>query len=168
MKVTTKFIIIVSILVLITILSVICIKFFASHNITPDKSNLKIYNEVDGESSEYQLTLTASYGGFGVDGQNLGSGKIIKKYNISDNDIFYEPTFGGIWKLNFEQKNDTENSLVPEIILKINKINNENIELEYNNKKHTIEYNKEISIPSNFTVFDGQNYSYTIKISKEK
>lgn len=70
---------------------------------------------------------------------------------------------GGIWKLNLEQKNDTTNL----IVLKINKIGKENIELEYEGEKHIINYNEEISIPSNYMVDDGINYSYTIKISKD-
>ena len=74
---------------------------------------------------------------------------------------------GGVWKLNLEQKNDTTNQFLPNVILKINKIENENIELEYGYKKHIVNYNEEISISSNVTVYDGINYSYTIKISKE-
>ena len=74
---------------------------------------------------------------------------------------------GGVWKLNLEQKNDTTNPFLPNVILKINKIENENIELEYGYKKHIVNYNEEISISSIVTVYDGINYSYTIKISKE-
>ena len=74
---------------------------------------------------------------------------------------------GGVWKLKIKKKNDTTNPFLPNVILKINKIENENIELEYGYKKHIVNYNEEISISSNVTVYDGINYSYTIKISKE-
>ena len=130
-------------------------------------SDITIDKDIEGEYTGYQLTLTASYEGYGEAGQDLGSGTIIKTYNISDNDIFYEPFMGGIWRLNLEPKNDNTNPIVPNVILKINKIENENIELEYGDNKHIVKYNEEISISSNVTVYDGTNYSYRIKISKE-
>ncbi len=66
---------------------------------------------------------------------------------------------GGIWKLNLEQKNDTTNPFLQNLILKINKIENENIELEYGDKKHIVNYNEEISISSTITVYGGINSS---------
>ena len=167
MKTKNKISIIIAILVLIGILLIVGVKLFTNSNIAPNKSNVQIDKDIEGEYTGYQLTLIASYGGCGIDGQDLGSGTIIKTYNISDNDIFYEPSSGGIWKLNLEQKNVTTNSFVPRVILKINKIENENIELEYGDNKHIVQYNEEIEISSNFIVYDGTNYSYRIKISKE-
>ena len=167
MKIKNKIIIIIAILVLIGILLIVGIKLFTNSNIATNKSNVKIDKDIEGEYTGYQLTLTASYEGYGEAGQDLGSETIIKTYNISDNDIFYEPFMGGIWRLNLEQKNDNTNPIVPNVILKINKIENENIELEYGDNKHIVQYNEEISISSNVTVYDGTNYSYRIKISKE-
>lgn len=167
MKINNK-IIIIAILILIGILFIVGIKFLANSNIVSDKSNIKIDKDIEGEYTGYQLELTSHYGGYGYTGQDLGSGTIIKTYNISDNDIFYEPISGGIWTLNLEQEKDVAHSysLGPFVILKINKIGDENIELEYEDNKHIIQYNEEISIPSNFHANEGINYSYKIKFSQ--
>lgn len=160
MKIKNKFIII-AILVLIGVLLIVGIKPLNNSNITSNNSNAQIDENIEGEYTGYQLILTASYGGYGVNGP-LGSGIITKKYNISNNDIFYEPSMGGIWEL----KKFSTNSNSPHKILKINEIGNKNIELEYEDKKHIVNYDEEISIPSTITIYDGVNYLYTIKISK--
>lgn len=132
------------------------------------KSNIQIDDEIEGTYTGYQLTLTASYSGYGVAGQDLGSGTIIKAYNITENDIFYEPFMGGIWKLNLKESDSTSNQFSSSTILKINSIEDENIQLEFENKKYIARYDEEIKISSNTHIYDGINYSYKIRISKAK
>lgn len=91
MKIKNKIIIIIAIIVLI-----VGIRLFNNSNTPVDKSNVQIDKNIEGDYTGYQLTLTTSYGGYGVFGQDLGSGTIIKTYNISNNDIFYENLRGDL------------------------------------------------------------------------
>lgn len=149
---------------LIIVYLIISSIYIVIHN----NDNIKIDEEIEGEYTGYQLTLKASYGGHGVEGQDLGSGTIIKVYNISDNDTFFEPFMGGIWKLNSVEDKETSSIFRSSIILKINKMEEEVIQLEFEDKKYIARYEEEINISSNTYIYDGRNYSYTIKISKEK
>ena len=132
------------------------------------------YTGIEGDYTGYQLILTAEYGGYGIAGQDLGSGIEKKIYNISQNDILYEPSFGGLWELNVEiEENKNENDikyLFPEYstILEIIKLEKNTITIKNKDEIYNIEYNQEFNIPSNFTIYDGINYSYVIKITKEK
>ena len=56
--------------------------------------------EIEGDYTGFQLILTVKYVGSGIAGQDLGSGTEKKIFNISENDIFYEPMLGGMWLLN--------------------------------------------------------------------
>lgn len=116
--------------------------------------------ETEKDYTGYQLILTAKYGGTGIAGQDLGSGTEQKIFNISQNDILYEPKSGGLWKLNNENKN---NSTILEII----ELKEDTIKIKNNDKTYDIKYNQEFNISSNFIVYDGINYSYTIKIIKK-
>ena len=132
------------------------------------------YTGIEGDYTGYQLILTAEYGGYGIAGQDLGSGIENKTYNISQNDILYEPSSGGLWALNVkikENKNEKDiEYLFPEYstILEIIKLEENTITIKNKDEIYNIEYNQEFNIPSNFTIYDGINYSYVIKITKEK
>ena len=126
--------------------------------------------EIGGDYTGYQLLLTATYGGFGVDGQDLGSGTEKKIFNISENDMFYEPSFGGIWLLNADIKYEqTSNTDLPKYskILKVIELGENTVKVENKDKIYNIKYNEEFDIFSNTTVYDGINYKYIIKIIKK-
>ena len=135
-----------------------------NNNKTNDDNNVTIINSVDGAFSGYQLTLTASHGGTGIAGQDLGSGTTIKKFNISKNDEFIEPIFGGVWKLNYNNKEDEE--IKGKKIFKIIELGEESVKVQMEGKDTIINYDEEKDVPSRIFVYDGVNYSYKIKIIK--
>ena len=143
--------------ILVLIVTTLCI------GVKVIKNNIQVDGEVEGKYTGYQLILRADYGGYGIAGQDLSSGTIIKVYNVNDNDTFFEDIFGGIWELNIENTSEKGST-----ILKINQIGEEKIEIEYNDKKYTAKYGEIINIPSNISVEDGINYYYTIQFCKYK
>ena len=153
--------IIISIVVILIVVILIFIIFKQNH----------IETEVD--YTGYQLILTAQYGGYGIAGQNLGSGTEKKIFNISQNDILYEPTFGGLWLLNADKKEDKNETKFPTIseystILEIVELEENTITIKNKDKTYNIKYNQEVDISSNSSVSDGINYSYVIKITKKQ
>ena len=90
-----------------------------------------IYQVVDKSllNEHDKLILRADYGGYGIAGQDLSSGTIIKVYNVNDNDTFFEDIFGWIWELNIENTSEKGST-----ILKINQIGLEEKKNEEKNK----------------------------------
>lgn len=128
--------------------------------------------ETEGDYTGYQLILTAEYGGYGVAGQDLGSGTKKKIYNISQDDILYEPTFGGLWLLNVDIEEDKNENNIPAFpkystILEIIELGENTIKIKNKDKTYNLKYNQEFDISSNSTIYDGINYSYVIKITKK-
>ena len=64
------------------------------------------------------------------------------------------------------QRYEEQNSLISKII-EIVKLEENNIEIKNKDTSYNINYNQEVSIPSNNVIYDGINYSYTIKIVKK-
>lgn len=127
--------------------------------------------EIEGDYTGYQLILTVKYGGSGIAGQDLGSGTEKKIFNISENDIFYEPMFGGMWLLNadieYEQIGNISISNYS-TILEIMELEENTVTVKNKDKTYNIKYNEELDISSNTTVFDGINYKYTIKVIQKR
>ena len=123
--------------------------------------------EIEGDYTGYQLILTANYGGSGIAEQDLGSGTEKKIFNISENDMFYEPMFGGIWLLNADEKIGNMNISNYSTILEVMKLEENTVKVKNKEKTYNIKYNEELDIPSNTTVYDGINYKYTIKVIKK-
>ena len=153
--------VILSIIIFIAII-IIAIEIFSNINI-----------ETEGEYSGYQLILTASYGGTGFDGQQLKSGKAKKIYNISEKDIFYESFSDDTWLLNPEIEDKDEEEIPTTIgvglseILQIIEFGEKTVKIKNDNKIYDIKYNRKTDIDSNYVVYDGPNYSYTIRIIKK-
>lgn len=128
--------------------------------------------ETEGDYTGYQLILTAEYGGYGVAGQDLGSGTKKKIFNILQNDILYEPTFGGLWLLNADIEEDKNENKLPSIprystILEIVELDENTIKIKNRDITYNLKYNQEFDINSNASIADGINYSYSIKIIKK-
>ena len=124
---------------------------------------------MNNKEDKYELILESSYGGYGIAGQDLGSGKKTETYNIKEGDKFYEPApGGGIWLLNYESNGEDEIKwLEPKIIFEVVELENNQAKIKTNGKLEVINYNEECSPYSNFTVADGINYSYRVKIVKK-
>ena len=126
--------------------------------------------EIEGDYTGYQLILTVKYGGFGIAGQDLGSGTEKKIFNISENDIFYEPVLGGMWLLNADiEYKEVGNISIPNYstILEVMEFEDNTVTVKIQDKTYNIKYNEERNISSNTTMFDGINYEYTIKVIKK-
>ncbi len=124
--------------------------------------------ETEGDYSGYQLILTAKYGGTGVDGHDLGHGVKKKIFNISQNDVFYEPSFGGMWILNLDME-EYKNPFGPYTMCEILELeeNTTKVKIKNEDKIYVVEYNQEIDISSNTITCDGINWSYSMKIIKD-
>ncbi len=132
----------------------------------------KILNNIEpeGKYTGYQLVLVANYGGYGIAGQDLGSGQKKKIFNISEKDIFYEPVMGGVWSLNVdatEEKNQNIPFSTYGEILEIVKFEENKVQIKNKDKTYNIKYNEKLNISSNTTIYDGRNYSYIISIIKK-
>ena len=168
MKKISKKAIILLALLLVLILSIGIFSIFPK---IKNIENFEIIEEVDGEFTGYQLILTASYGGAGVHGQDLGHGTKIKTYNIPNHCVFYEPAFGGgIWTMS---KCDSEADVISffespspfggKPIFAIENLNEDKII----SSRGTLNYNTESdSFMCRNPIMDGTNYHYTVKIIK--
>ena len=126
--------------------------------------------EIEGDYTGYQLILTVKYGGSGIAGQDLGSGTEKKIFNISENDIFYEPMLGGMWLLNADiEYEEIGNISISSYstILEVMELEENTVTVKNKDKTYNIKYNEEFDISSNTTVYDGINYKYTIKVIKK-
>ena len=126
--------------------------------------------ETEGEYTGYQLILVANYGGYGIAGQDLGSGQEKKIFNISEKDIFYEPFIGGVWSLNADVTEEKIGNLAfsnYSEILEIVKFEENEVQIKSKDKIYNIKYNEKLNISSNTNIYDGINYSYIIRIIKK-
>lgn len=126
--------------------------------------------ETEGKYTGYQLILVANYGGYGIAGQDLGSGTEKKIFNISEKDTFYEPIMGGVWSLNADVTQEKIGNIVISNyseILEIMKFEEDKVHIKNKNKNYNIKYNEKLDIDSNTSTFDGINYSYIISIIKK-
>ena len=101
-----------------------------------------------------------------------GSGTKKKIFNILQNDILYEPTFGGLWLLNADIEEDKNENKLPSIprystILEIVELDENTIKIKNRDITYNLKYNQEFDINSNASIADGINYSYSIKIIKK-
>lgn len=103
------------------------------------------------------LTVSSSYSGYGIDGQNLGSGTFTDTFTVSAGDEFYED-FYGHWTT--ENKNNDK-----ELIITIIEITDNEVTFINDEKEITIQYNCLQPINSKYLVYDGQNFEYNISFS---
>lgn len=130
-------------------------------NNTVNESNIQTEERKVRVYSGCILVLEVHSGGYGYSGQDLGSQSYSEEYDVSEGDVFFEPSLGGVWKLNLESSSSASE------ILKINKIEENTIEFQANGEEHTAQIGEDMSVRSNFQVMDGINYSYKIKFIKD-
>ena len=108
----------------------------------------------------YLATLTTTYGGYGVDGRDLGSGEYTENFTVKKGDVFYE-TMDGHWI--------RENESGTSDILRINDINSTSVSLTYSHWGEmtdiVIPLGGNLDVDSIFQEMDGINYSYNISFS---
>ena len=104
------------------------------------------------------LTVYTSYGGCGIDGQDLGSGSFKETFEVYGGDVFYED-FDGHWTL------DPQNSSDDSLILKIVKVEENGVTVQKGNEEIVISYSVECKVDSTFMVCDGINYDHKIRFS---
>lgn len=111
-------------------------------------------------SSERKCTMTVitSYGGSGIDGEDLGSGTFSEEFSIKNDDIFYED-FYGRWYLN---PKDPDMDL---LILEVKKVETDGVTAIINNKEKKLSFSSDYNVASNIFIADGTNYSYKISFS---
>ncbi|MBO5164590.1 MAG: hypothetical protein J6B75_09180 [Ruminococcus sp.] len=111
----------------------------------------------DSSSPKCTLNVETTYGGCGIDGKNLESGSFSEAFEISEGDKFYE-NYSGHW---CKDNCDTE------IIILINKIDNNGVTIQIGEQTTTLSYNSKKYVDSLYTVYDGTNYEYYIYFTKE-
>lgn len=159
-----KWLVISIILVLIITASAIGINIYQK-NVQTDSNtneeNIQIEEDIYGEYTGYQLTLAIR--------NSSNNNVIVKKYNISNNDTFYEPVGGGEWKVNLDEEKIASGQIQTYYeILRINSIEEDSISIEYGNAniEFIVKYDEELEINS-IAPMDGQTvYSYRISIAK--
>lgn len=110
------------------------------------------------EKTGCTMTVLSSYSGTGIDGQDLGSGSFSETFSVSAGDVFYEG-YNGHWKR--ENINGNEN------ILKIIDINNDGVTVKIDDEEITMQYGRAKYVNSKYTVYDGENYKYSISFSRD-
>ncbi len=101
------------------------------------------------------LIVSTSYSGWGIAGQPLGSGEFTEKFLVTRGDCFYENS-SGHWLLNHKDYDRND------LIAKIEKIDDDGVEVVIEGNNKTIEYGREMKVSSTFTVCDGTNYYHSI------
>ena len=119
-------------------------------------------------SPHCRLEVVTHYGGYGVDGQDLGSGEFTQSFTVAEGDQFVDAMFDGQWI-----KNGTNYRNDP--ILRIEKITEEGVTVVGNLRENNLPNREETVIPfdadpvkvsATFTVYDGINYTHEIRFSR--
>ena len=105
------------------------------------------------------LKVHTSYGGYGVMGQDLGSGESDTEFYVIEGDTFCE-TWGGNWFQNVRKSNKQ--------LLKIEKIEADTVTVSVISARDgaggekTLTIGESCAVPSCYVLFDGINYDYEI------
>lgn len=110
------------------------------------------------EKTGCTMTVLSSYSGTGIDGQDLGSGSFSDTFSVAAGDVFYED-YNGHWK--------RENIIGNENILKIIDISSDGVTVKIDDEEITLQYGRAEFVNSNYTVYDGKNYKYSISFLRE-
>ena len=133
------------------------------------------FSKGEGAYTGYQLELKTKTSRSSIGGPIFPYNTTSKKrYNISNNDVFYSPP-AGEWLLNY----DVENSVIPlSRILEIVELGEDEAKIKIkNNTSHsgnneeesiyTIKYKEKMKVESNWMVSDGSTSHYEIRIIKK-
>ena len=122
-----------------------------------------------GKYTGYQIEVISTWSGRGIDGRKLGSGIWIQRYNISENDFWYDA--GKTWYVKKElPPNDDDFPSGPpsKPIVEIVSLGKNEAEIKVNGSQCTIKYNSERkSAYPKMIYFDGTNYQYSFRIIKK-
>ena len=110
-------------------------------------------------ANSFKMTVISSYGGYGIDGQDLGSGEFTEELSVSDGDRLYELT-NGHWSL--KPRSDFE-----VVIISIVDSDDNGVTIKIDDKTTYLNYNKKMNVKSRYAVDDGINYNYSIYFTKE-
>lgn len=111
------------------------------------------------EKNSCMLNVISSYSGWGIDGQDLGSGSFYETFAVSPGDVFYED-YDGHWIRN--GKNNYEE------IITVKEINDDGVIIEIGENEITMIYDFSKHIESRYVVCDGINYEYSILFIRDK
>lgn len=111
------------------------------------------------ENASYTLQITTYGNGTSIAGEELDEVSFKENFAVSENMVFYE-TYNGHWKLKKDEYSEP--------IMTVKKINENTIIIQKTNEEKEIEleFNSTYQIPSDFVVYDGLNYTYTICFSQ--
>ncbi len=112
---------------------------------------------IAGKDSKCTLTVVTYYSGWGIDGQDLGSGTFVDTFTVTDGDEFYE-WYNGHWQE--EDQNDAE------IILSGKKVNEDGVTVLIDGQEKVLKYDTIEELGSTFVVDDGTNFRYRICFAK--
>ncbi|WP_297956915.1 hypothetical protein [uncultured Ruminococcus sp.] len=101
------------------------------------------------------ITVKSVYGGYGEDGNDLGSGEFTESFTIHEGDEFYED-YGGHWLFERPKKSDCE------MIAEIKKIGQDKVVWSVDGQEKNAVYSAVNKVSSKYTVADGINYNYEV------
>lgn len=108
------------------------------------------------------LSVISSYGGYGIDGHDLGSGSFTESITVYGGDKLYEWD-NGHWR----SEKQPQYSFDPEAIISIIEITDSGVKIKVNGEETTLAYSTEKAVDSMYVVDDGLNYSYRIFFKKD-
>ncbi len=120
--------------------------------------------KIEMQKPKCNLTIHASYGGYGIDGQELESGEYTNTYRVTVGDRLYEGFSGKI------TKNLREDAAFLNKIITIDDITENGVSFttrSYNDEvcKFDVKYGESKDVPSSFMICDGINYQYEASFS---
>ena len=137
---------------------------------TSDTESARDNSETE-ENSEPEEELTAvmtidtTYGGFGEDGNDLGSGSFSAEFEVKKGDVFTED-MGGNWELKKKKFLGRDDDGHKEVIAEIVDINEKGVIVKLEEGNVMLVYGEEEAVGSTFVVCDGINYYHVIKFTK--
>lgn len=108
------------------------------------------------------LSVISSYGGYGVDGQDLGSGSFTESITVYGGDKLYEWD-NGHWR----SEKQPQYGFDPEAIISIIEIADNGVTIRVDGEETILAYSTEKAVDSMYVVDDGINYSYRIFFKKD-
>lgn len=118
-----------------------------------------IFSGCKPDGSCCKVTVVTNYSGYGIAGQDLGSGTFTKTFTVKAGDIFYESS-DGKWILN-PKNNDINMGVIAEI----KAVDDNGVTAVIYGEETVIIYGTGRKITSDMIIYDGPSYNYVMTVS---
>ena len=125
--------------------------------------SVKSFRNGEGDKAAITMEVRANFSGCGIDGRDLGSGhKDFKINDIKEGDVFYGEFNGKLTR-------DSKAVADPDEYwyIKIDTIDEDGVKVISHKGDYDMEFGEEEHFETVFWVYDGTNYDYDIKFTKD-